>query len=70
MKTLYTGIVFIVLLIFTPISNNKIPELKQTIITQNNTSKYSSELIESKIDTLERTKQKVILLQKELGFRK
>jgi hypothetical protein len=69
MKTLYTGMVFIVLLLFTP-RVNKIPELKQTITIQQDTIKYSSELIESKIDTLERTKQRVIQLQKELGFRK
>lgn len=66
MKTIYTLMGFIVLLIFTPIESKIQPKvIVKKAITN---SYYSKTIIDSKIDTLETTKHKVFELQKELGF--
>lgn len=68
MKTFYTILGFLGLLLFTQNKTNTEPEL--VIRTNNYEPDYSREIINSKIDTLEYNKHRVILLQKELGYRK
>lgn len=67
MKTLYSSLIFIALLVFTPIRNNKLPELKQEAISYKQS--YSEDLINKKIDTLENMKQEIIKLQIQKGIR-
>lgn len=66
MKTIYTLIGFIVLLIVTPVETKIQPKViaKRTITTPD----YSKTIINSKIDSFETTKHKVFDVQKELLY--
>lgn len=70
MKTAWTSLGLIAsLLFFTPINSNRIPELHQEIKIKD--PDYTQELIvQQKIKHYEASKQEVIELQKELGWRK
>lgn len=69
MKTAgYSLLALFSLIIFTPTS--KVKEIPQIVIQKNSEIQKLEQILYQKIDTLEREKQEIIELQKEIGVRK